>query len=94
METEGLSFPEAVERLAGEAGVDLPKATPELERAVERRRDLCDVLEMACRFFEAQIGKSVGRRPRLSGDRGFTAETRREFRMGYAPDSRPPCSII
>jgi DNA primase len=89
METEGLSFPEAVERLAGEAGVDLPKATPELERAVERRRDLYDVLEMACRFFEAQIETSVGQNAlAYLENRGFTAETRREFRMGYAPDSR------
>jgi DNA primase len=89
METEGLSFPEAVERLAGEAGVDLPKATPEMERVVERRRDLYDVLEMACRFFEAQLAKPVGQNALAYLDgRGITAETRREFRMGYAPDSR------
>ncbi len=89
IETEGLSFPEAVERLAGEAGVDLPKATPEMERVVERRRDLYDVLDMACRFFEAQLGRAAGQSALayLEG-RGITAETRREFRMGYAPDSR------
>ena len=33
METEGLSFPEAVERLAGEAGVTLPKVTPRTRRS-------------------------------------------------------------
>jgi DNA primase len=89
IETEGLSFPEAVERLASEAGVDLPKASPEMERVVERRRDLYDVLEMACRFFEAQLGKPSGQNALAYLDgRGITAETRREFRMGYAPDTR------
>ncbi|NNM72950.1 DNA primase [Enterovirga aerilata] len=89
METEGLSFPEAVERLAAEAGVDLPKPTPELERAVERRRDLYDVLEMACRFFEKQLALPAGQKALAYLDgRGITAETRREFRMGYAPDAR------
>jgi DNA primase len=89
METEGLSFPEAVERLAGEAGVDLPKASPEMERVVERRRDLYDVLDMACRFFEAQLARPVGQNALAYLDkRGITAETRREFRMGYAPDAR------
>ena len=43
MRMEGLSFPEAVERLAGEAGLQVPRASPE-ERAAERRRaDLYDV---------------------------------------------------
>ncbi|MGA0595947.1 DNA primase [Enterovirga sp. CN4-39] len=89
METEGLSFPEAVERLASEAGVDLPKASPELERVVERRRDLYDVLEAACRFFERQLAQPAGQKALayLEG-RGIGAETRREFRMGFAPDAR------
>ncbi|MDB5510803.1 MAG: dnaG [Enterovirga sp.] len=89
METEGLSFPEAVERLAAEAGVDLPKASPEMERVVERRRDLYDVIEMACRFFEDQLARSSGRLAlEYLERRGIAAETRREFRLGYAPDSR------
>ena len=89
METEGLSFPEAVERLAAEAGVELPKSSPELERVVERRRDLYDVLEAACRFFEGQLGKASGQAALAYLERReVTAETRREFRLGYAPDSR------
>src|ERR671915_1284799 len=43
METEGLSFPEAVERLAGEAGVALPKPSRE-DRAEEvKRKSLYEV---------------------------------------------------
>src|ERR671921_1516936 len=46
METEGLSFPEAVERLAAEAGVPLPKVSREAEAQEEKRKTLYDVLEM------------------------------------------------
>ena len=55
METEGLSFPEAVERLAGEAGVELPKWTPEDEAREEKKKSLYEVIEAACVFYEAQL---------------------------------------
>src|SRR5579871_6569827 len=51
METEGVTFREAVERLAQMAGVPLPVATPEAERREERRRTLHDVMELAAKFF-------------------------------------------
>jgi len=44
-ETEGLSFPESVERLAGEAGVELPKWSPEDEAREEKKKSLYDVIE-------------------------------------------------
>ena len=40
METEGLSFPEAVEKLAGDAGVEMPKPDPQFERANKERLGL------------------------------------------------------
>src|SRR5499433_2292068 len=53
MLTEGVSFPEAVERLAAQAGMPLPAVSPaDLERA-ERRRTLNDIVELAAKFFEA-----------------------------------------
>src|ERR1700755_2623679 len=47
METEGVTFPEAVERLAEMAGVAVPVATPEAEAREERRKTLHDVVEIA-----------------------------------------------
>src|SRR5580700_8062281 len=44
METEGVSFPEAVERLAGQAGVPLPAYSPEAEAREERRKTLHDIV--------------------------------------------------
>jgi DNA primase len=54
-ETEGLSFPESVQRLAGEAGVELPAWTPEDEARESRRKSLYEIIEIACAFFEEQL---------------------------------------
>ncbi len=45
MATEGVSFPEAVERLAGQAGVPLPVMTREAAEHEERRKTLHDIVE-------------------------------------------------
>src|SRR6185437_16912254 len=55
VETEGLTFPEAVEKLASEAGVELPKWSPEDEAREERRKSLYEIVEAACLFFEEQL---------------------------------------
>ena len=62
METEGLSFPEAVERLAGEAGLELPRPDPQFERTAKERLGLFDALEAAARAFEDAL--QVTRRAR------------------------------
>jgi DNA primase len=86
METEGLSFPESVERLAGEAGVELPKWTPEEEAREEKKKSLYDVIEAACAFFEEQLRGAAGAEARdyLRG-RGLNGEVAAKFRLGYAP---------
>jgi len=88
-ETEGLSFPETVERLAAEAGVVLPKIAPEAEAQEQKRRDLYDVVELACKYFEAQLQKPGGAAARsyLEGRR-IAERTQAEFRIGFAPESR------
>src|ERR1700761_4022166 len=53
MLTEGMSFPEAVERLAGQAGIPLPVFSPEAEAREERRKTLHDIVEMAAAFFQS-----------------------------------------
>ncbi|MEJ1967619.1 MAG: DNA primase [Rhizomicrobium sp.] len=87
-ETEGLSFPEAVERLAGEAGVELPKWTPEEEAREEKKKSLYDVVAAACAFFEEQLLARPGAEAReYLKSRGLDAEVAKKFRLGYAPDS-------
>ena len=92
MKTEGLSFPEAVERLAGEAGLALPKPTyqdhREVERADERAR-LHQVLEASAAWFEARLKAPEGQEARRYIERrGLKRETIAEFRLGFAPAPR------
>ncbi|CAN5141407.1 DNA primase [soil metagenome] len=89
METEGLSFPEAVEKLAAEAGVALPKITHEAQVQEEKRKGLHEVVELAARFFEAELmGDRGGAARRYLASRGLDGEARTRFRLGYGPADR------
>ena len=61
MQTEGLSFPEAVEKLAREAGLEVPRATPAERERAERASTLQEVVEQAARWFQKQLRLPVGR---------------------------------
>ena len=85
-ETEGLSFPEAVERLAGEAGVELPKWSAVDEAREEKKKSLTDVVEATCAFFEEQLRAPGGAEAReYLQSRGLSGEVAKKFRLGYAP---------
>ena len=95
METEGLSFPEAVEKLAGEAGLALPKPDPQFERVAKERLGLLDALEAAARFFEEQLLAREGREALgYAEHRGLARETLKEFRIGHAPQSRDALKTV
>src|SRR5262249_39181710 len=64
MMTEGLTFPEAVERLAAQAGIPLPKISPAEEARDERRKTLHDIVELAAKFFEATLASRAGAKGR------------------------------
>src|SRR5499427_8993704 len=89
METEGVSFPEAVERLAAMAGVALPVATPDAARHEQRRKTLHDVMELAAKFFADTLASRLGAKARgYLGDRAISPATQLQFRLGYAPPER------
>jgi DNA primase len=89
MMTEGVTFPEAVERLASMAGMALPTVTPEAEAREERRKTLHDVAELAAKFFEATLQSRNGAKARgYLADRGIEPTTQLQFRIGYAPPDR------
>ncbi|MEL7232827.1 MAG: CHC2 zinc finger domain-containing protein [Pseudomonadota bacterium] len=64
METERLSFMEAVEKLADEAGMSLPKATPQDQEAYNRRERLYAACEAAAAYFEEQLRGEAGAQAR------------------------------
>jgi DNA primase len=89
METEGVAFPEAVERLAQMAGVPLPKVSHEDEQRDARRKTLHGVMELAAKFFEATLSGRTGAKARgYLADRGLDPATQVKFRLGYATNER------
>lgn len=89
METEGLPFPEAVERLASMAGVPMPAVSREEEVRENRRKTLHEVMELATKYFEATLQGRAGARGRgYLADRGLGPQTQARFRLGYAPADR------
>lgn len=88
-EVEGLTFPEAVERLASQAGLDVPQLTPTDIAKEKKRASLYDVMEAAAAFFEAQLQSAQGADAlRYLQGRGLRRDTRAAFRLGYAPKGR------
>jgi DNA primase len=89
MRADNLSFPEAVERLARDLGLEVPATTPEERQREQRRATLHSVLEAATAWFEAQLRAGVGR-PGLDylKRRGLQDDAIARFRLGYAPDAR------
>lgn len=84
--TEGLNFPEAIERLAGLAGLEVPDDTPQQRERAEKRKTLYDVMEAAAQFYEKMLKMPEGQEAaQYLHHRGLTAETQARFRLGYAP---------
>src|SRR5437660_2595710 len=89
METDGLPFTEAVERLASMAGLPLPAVTPDAARHEQRRKTLYDVIELAAKFFADTLASRGGAKARgYLGDRAISPATQLQFRIGYAPNER------
>src|SRR5260221_6068590 len=61
MRAGNLAFPEAVEALAGEAGLELPSISPEARARAGRQQTLHAVMEAACAFYEQQLRAASGR---------------------------------
>jgi DNA primase len=89
METDGVGFAEAVERLASMAGVPLPAASPDAARHEQRRRTLHDVMDMATAFFVETLASRAGAKARgYLADRAISPATQLQFRLGYASGER------
>jgi DNA primase len=89
IETEGVSFPEAVERLASEAGVSLPAHDPQAAQKAERRRGLSDWMALAGQWFEQQLRTRQGTEASdYLRRRTVQDELCQRFGVGYAPKER------
>ncbi|MGB0843468.1 MAG: DNA primase [Alphaproteobacteria bacterium] len=88
MQTENLKFPEAVEALANQAGMQVPQMTPEARAFQQKATGLRELVEAASGFFERQLAGSNGDAAKeyLKG-RGISGQTAKKFRLGYSPTS-------
>ena len=89
METEGISFPEAVERLAGMAGLPMPVETGEQRESEQKRASLTQVMDWAAEHFQRQLKGAQGRDARdYLARREISPAAQAHFRIGYAPPDR------
>ncbi len=93
METEGWSYPEAIERLAESVGMPLPKLTQEQQKRIQQEASLYDVMEMACAWFQKQLLEPHGKHARdYIAQRDIPRELLASFRLGYSPDNHTALS--
>ena len=85
IEHSGRSFPEAVETLARDAGLEVPRSERPGEREQrEESQDLCETLLVAARYYRAQLKDSASAIDYLKR-RGLTGAIAAHFAIGYAP---------
>lgn len=88
-ETERLSFVEAVSRLAAEAGMALPAEDPQAAEREQKRQGLADWMDLAQKWFAANLRRSVGKATRdYLERRGLPEDQWDRFGLGYAPNDR------
>ena len=89
IKTQGLSFPEAVEQLANEAGVPMPVSSPEAVVKAEQNDRLREITELSAQFYQEALNAPIAEHARnYLINRGLSREFVTKFRLGYAPNSK------
>ena len=89
MQTQGLTFYEAVEQLAQEAGMQLPVVCEHAEFKQSFRDKLYQIMELSAVFFQNQFKSAYGQTARsYMENRGVSQELIQQFRIGFAPNDK------
>lgn len=89
MKTEGLSFPEAVEKLALETGIPMPKTSSDAQERTEKNDQLRNIVSISAKYFIDQLqSESAGQARQYLINRELTKQQISKFQIGYAPNSR------
>ena len=87
-ETENVSFMEAVEILAREAGMPMPERDPRAQEKADVRTELADVMELAVKWFRLQLRTGAAAEARSYLERrGLDQDVCDRWEIGFAPDS-------
>jgi DNA primase len=88
MRTNNMSFYEAIEELARQVGMEIPKSDPKYVEKEKVRTNLYMIMEEACRFFEKKLKANEGERAlKYLKSRGLNDDIISKFRLGFAPDN-------
>lgn len=85
MEVEGISFREAMEKLAAQAGVDLSKYSSGDLQMTKRKARAREALELACKYYQFCLSKNRPVCEYVFYKRNLNRGTVNEFRIGYSP---------
>ena len=87
-ETENVGFMEAIEILAGEAGMQVPERDPRAQEKADHRTQLAEVMEQAVQFFRLQLKTAAASDARdYLTRRGLSAQAQDQWEIGIAPDA-------
>lgn len=92
MRYEGLSYPEAIRKLAESIGMTVPE-TPRDRETRARVRSLTDMMKAASDYYSASL-KTNTRTIEYLKQRGITGETAARFALGYSPDAWQPLKDV
>lgn len=87
MEVEGISFREALEKLAAQAGVELSKYSGGDKAVMQRKRRAKEAVELACRYYQFCLTKSKKAIEYVVQKRQMLRGTVEAFRIGYSPNT-------
>ena len=89
MDANGLPFMDAIQKLAHQAGLSVPKFSQSDKNEAEERKSLYEIMEQACLFFEKNLYMPVGAEglKYFKEKRGLSDEVIKKFRLGYAPNN-------
>ncbi|MAC77634.1 MAG: DNA primase [Rhodobacteraceae bacterium] len=86
-ESENVSFMEAVEILAREAGLQMPARDPQAQKKLDRQTMLSEVMEQAVQFYRLQLRTGAGSDARAYlARRGLNEAALERWEIGFAPD--------
>ncbi len=88
MEVEGISFREALEKLAAQAGVELKNFNQDDGKIAAKKKRLKAAIELATKYYQVCLSKNKAVCEYVFYKRNLNKKTVVDFRIGYAPNGK------
>jgi len=88
MSNEGISYPDAIEKIASENGMQVPKFSPKAIEVQQRESVFYEIFELSTKYYEEKLHTPEGEHAlKYLRSRGLSDDIIKRFRLGYAPDN-------